>query len=57
MMKIIAEIPARAGSQRVKNKNMRLLDGKPMIYYAIKAAKESKMLTSIYVNTDSDEIG
>ena len=56
-MKIIAEIPARAGSQRVKNKNMRLLNGKPMISYAIEAAKASKLLTSIFVNTDSDEIG
>jgi CMP-N-acetylneuraminic acid synthetase len=56
-LKIIAEIPARAGSQRVKNKNMRLLNGKPMISYAIEAAKASGSLSSIYVNTDSEEIG
>ena len=56
-MKIIAEIPARAGSQRVKNKNLRLLNSKPMISYAIEAAKNSKLLTDIYVNSDSDEIG
>jgi CMP-N-acetylneuraminic acid synthetase len=56
-MKIIAEIPARAGSQRVKNKNMRLLNGKPMISYAIEAAKASKSISSIFVNTDSEEIG
>jgi CMP-N-acetylneuraminic acid synthetase len=56
-MNIVAEIPARAGSQRVKNKNMRLLDGKPLISYAIQAAKSSKLLTDIYVNSDSDEIG
>ena len=56
-MKIVAEIPARAGSQRVKNKNLRLLNGKPMISYAIEAAKKSVLLTDIYVNTDSDEIG
>ena len=56
-MNIIAEIPARAGSQRVKNKNMRLLNGKPLISYAIKSAKDSKFLTDIYVNSDSDEIG
>ena len=36
---------------------MRLLNGKPMISYAIEAAKKSKALTSIFVNTDSDEIG
>jgi len=56
-MNIVAEIPARASSQRVKNKNMRLLNGKPMISYAIEAAKSSKLLTDIYVNSDSDEIG
>lgn len=56
-MKIIAEIPARQGSQRVKNKNMRLLNGKPMISYAINAANESKLLSSVFVNTDSDAIG
>ena len=56
-MKIIAEIPARSGSQRVRNKNIKLLNGKPLICYAIDAAKKSKMLTDIYVNTDSNEIG
>jgi len=56
-MKIIAEIPARAGSQRVKNKNLRDLNGKPLISYAISAALESKLLTDVFVNTDSDDIG
>ena len=56
-MKIVAEIPARAGSKRVKNKNLRLLNGRPMISYAIEAAKRSTILTDIYVNSDSDEIG
>jgi CMP-N-acetylneuraminic acid synthetase len=56
-MRIIAEIPARAGSKRVKNKNLRLLNGKPMISYVIEEAKKSKMLTDIYVNSDCDKIG
>lgn len=56
-MKIIAEIPARAGSKRVKNKNLRQLSGKPLIQYAIEAAKNSNLLDDIYVNSDSDEIG
>tara|TARA_B100000902_G_scaffold300532_1_gene288124 strand:- start:2190 stop:2855 length:666 start_codon:yes stop_codon:yes gene_type:complete len=56
-MKIIAEIPARAGSKRVKNKNLRPLNGSPMISYAIQAAKRSRLLTDIYVNSDSNEIG
>ena len=55
-LKIIAEIPARAGSKRVKNKNMRLLNYKPLISYAIQAAKESTLLTDIYVNSDNVEM-
>jgi len=55
--KIIAEIPARYGSKRVKNKNLKLLCGKPLISYAINAAKNSKLLSDIYINTESDKIG
>ena len=56
-MKIIAEIPARFGSKRVKQKNLRALNGKPLILYAIDAAKKSKRLSAIYVNTESDILG
>lgn len=56
-MKIVAEIPARYGSKRVKLKNLRLLDNKPLIYYAINAAKEAKTISEVYVNTESDLIG
>jgi len=54
--KTIAHIPARAGSKRIKLKNMRELCGKPLILYAINAALHSEILDEIYVNTDSDEI-
>lgn len=57
MMRIIGEIPARKGSKRVKNKNLRLLNGRPLISYAIEASKGAEMLSDIYVNSDSDEIG
>lgn len=56
-MKIVGEIPARLGSQRVKSKNLRLLNGKPMIAYAIEAAKEATLLDEVYVNTESDVLG
>lgn len=56
-MKIIAEIPARMGSKRVKNKNLKLLCSKPLIYYAIEACKNSYILKDIYVNSESEEIG
>lgn len=56
-MRIIGEIPARLGSQRLKNKNLRLLNGKPMIAYAIEAAKGARSLNEVYVNTEADAIG
>ncbi len=56
-MKIVAEIPARYGSKRVKQKNLRLIDGKPLITYAINAAKDAETVSEVYVNTESDIIG
>lgn len=54
--RIVAHIPARAGSKRVKSKNLRILAGKPMIQYAIEAAQAVEDLDELYVNTDSREI-
>jgi CMP-N,N'-diacetyllegionaminic acid synthase len=51
--KVVAFIPARSGSERIKNKNIRKLNGKPLISYSIKLAKDSKMFDKIYVLTDS----
>ena len=56
-MKIVAQVPARSGSQRVKNKNLRLLNGKPLISYVIEASKKVDFFDDIYVNTDCDKIG
>ena len=51
---IIAMIPARIGSRRLKMKNLALLNGKPVISYAIKAAQESGIFDRIIVNSDSE---
>lgn len=48
-------IPARAGSKGIKSKNIALINGKPLIYYTLKAAEES-ILEKIYISTDSDII-
>lgn len=56
-MKIIAHIPARQGSKRLKVKNLLPLMGEPMIGHVIKAGKGSKLLTELYVNTESSQIG
>ncbi|WED41893.1 cytidylyltransferase domain-containing protein [Legionella cardiaca] len=55
-MKILAIIPARAGSKRLPGKNVRLLDGKPLIAYTIMAAQKAACCNQIVVSTDSQEI-
>jgi pseudaminic acid cytidylyltransferase len=52
----IAIIPARGGSKRVKNKNLKIFFGKPLISYSIEAAKKTKLFKKIIVSTDSIEI-
>lgn len=55
--KVVAHIPARGGSKRVPAKNLRYIAGKPLIAYAIAAARECKGLDEVYVNTDSEALG
>lgn len=55
-MKILAIIPARAGSKGIPNKNIRIINGKPLIYYAIENAKKSRFISDIVVSTDSPEV-
>jgi CMP-N,N'-diacetyllegionaminic acid synthase len=54
--KLVAHIPARAGSKRVKSKNLRMLRGKPMIAYAIECAKACPEIEEVYVNTDCPKL-
>lgn len=53
--KIIAIIPARSGSKGLKNKNIKELDGKPLIAYTIEAALRSNVFEDVFVSTDSKE--
>ena len=53
---VVALIPARAGSKRVVNKNIRLLAGHPLIAYTIVSALESGLFESVIVSTDSAKI-
>ncbi len=55
--KILGIILARSGSKSVKNKNIRKLNGKPLIAYTIKEAIKSKIFTKLIVSTDSKKIG
>jgi CMP-N,N'-diacetyllegionaminic acid synthase len=56
MKKVIAIIPARAGSKGVIDKNFKNLNGKPLISYTIEEAKKSKFIDKLIVSTDSKEI-
>tara|TARA_R110002012_G_scaffold282422_1_gene472141 strand:+ start:8932 stop:10071 length:1140 start_codon:yes stop_codon:yes gene_type:complete len=56
MSKIVAMIPARMGSKRIPKKNIRLLNGKPLIQYAIDAVKEADCFDEIWVNSDGEII-
>jgi CMP-N-acetylneuraminic acid synthetase/spore coat polysaccharide biosynthesis predicted glycosyltransferase SpsG len=55
-MNILVIIPARGGSKGIPRKNLRLLNGKPLIYYAIKTALSSKFNLDVYVSSEDDEI-
>jgi CMP-N,N'-diacetyllegionaminic acid synthase len=54
-LRVIALIPARSGSKRVPDKNIRSLAGHPLIAYSIAAAYASEVFTDIIVSTDSEE--
>lgn len=56
MVKVLGVIPARGGSKGIPRKNIVDLNGKPLIYYTIKAAQDSKLLTKFVVSTDDAEI-
>jgi|TARA_B100000795_G_C22783056_1_gene433310 CMP-N-acetylneuraminic acid synthetase len=51
-LKVYAMIPARLGSTRLKMKNLALIDGKPMISYAINAAVKSGVFDKVIVNSE-----
>lgn len=55
-MKCLAIIPARGGSKRIPNKNIKEFLGKPIISYSIECALNSELFETVMVSTDSDEI-
>ena len=55
-MSAICIIPARGGSTRIPRKNIKEFHGKPIIAYAIEAAKESHLFDDVWVSTEDREI-
>ena len=54
-MKKIAIIPARSGSKGIKNKNIKILNNHPLIYYTINSAIKSKILSADDDYTSDDD--
>ena len=54
--KIVAIIPVRANSKGIKNKNIKKVDGVPLIKYTIDYAKQSKFIDKIFITTDGEKI-
>jgi CMP-N,N'-diacetyllegionaminic acid synthase len=55
-MRVIGLIPARGGSKGVPRKNIRLLAGKPLLWYTAAAAREATRLARVILSTDDPEI-
>ncbi len=54
-MSTLGVITARSGSKGIKDKNIRLLNGKPLIAYSIESAMQSQYIDEVMVSTDSEE--
>ncbi len=55
-MKILTIIPARGGSKGVPKKNIKFLNGKPLIYWTLEQCNQLEKLTDVIISTDSREI-
>ena len=55
-LSVIALIPARAASQRIKNKNIQKLNNHPLIAYSISAAIRSGIFSRVIVSTEDETI-
>jgi CMP-N,N'-diacetyllegionaminic acid synthase len=55
-METLYLIPARGGSKGIPGKNIKLLNGKPLIHYSIEVALELTTVDNICINTDDEEI-
>ncbi|WP_445710012.1 acylneuraminate cytidylyltransferase family protein [Flavobacterium sp.] len=55
-MRILGLITARGGSKGVPKKNIKLLNGKPLLAYTVEAANRSKLITDLILSTDDDAI-
>ncbi|WP_421889301.1 cytidylyltransferase domain-containing protein [Marinoscillum sp.] len=55
-MKNLAIVPARGGSKRLLKKNLKLLNGKPLVQYTLEAVVDSNIFDTVILSSDDDEI-
>ena len=55
-IKVTATVPMKGNNERVPNKNIRLLNGKPVCHWIIESLSRSKYIDEIIINTDSEKI-
>ncbi len=55
-MRCLGIIPARGGSKRLPRKNLSLLGGRPLVAWAIEAARGAKRLDRLVVSSDDEEV-
>ncbi|MFL9481723.1 cytidylyltransferase domain-containing protein [Chitinophagaceae bacterium LWZ2-11] len=55
-MRVISFIPVRGGSKSIPHKNIKLLNGKPLVFWTIEALQQCKRIDEIIIATDSQEI-
>lgn len=53
--RVVALVPARAGSKRLPNKNVKLLGGHPLLAYTVRAAIDSNVFDAVVCSTDSHD--
>ena len=56
MKNVIALILCKGNSKGVKNKNLKIFFGKPLLYWTIKSLKDSKLINKIYISSESNKI-
>ena len=55
-MKVVAFLPAKGSSERIKSKNTKLLDGKPLFLYTLEKLVSCEFIDEVYLDSESDEI-
>lgn len=55
-MNIVSIVPARGGSKGIPRKNIKLLNGKPVIFYSIEASNSCPLIKNTFVSTEDEEI-